>query len=452
MLHSKFSETNYIMSTNLNYSFGSITQLGKQKDFNTDSIIEFSIHDGHVFVVCDGHDGDGGHGALAAKLTSDSIKKYFHNRSYKDINIALTNAVTYANYVVYEQSTKDEKYRNIGSTLAILIYHKNKAHFAYAGDSRIYLHKDEKLKALTLDHVVDRYNPAGSEVNVIIGRNKDIKFGVCKTPIELNENDKFLLCSDGLTDFVTNEEIGTIISNKDTSPDHKTLLLAKKADENDGTDNASIHIVEFDNNHPVPKNKITIDKNFKLILIALFSIIIVGFGGFKGYQYLVKENANKKTEKTETVNTKELDPKQTAVEKKKKNTPEIKPITKKTEEIKAETKPTPVKKEPSAKSEANKPTYYTHKIKFGENLYRIAIRYGVTQKKLIQINGDKAKKLIAGSSLKIPVLAIHIVKKGESYSVISDKYNIKIDAICRTNKITKTQALSEGKKIIIPRK
>ncbi len=68
------------MNTKLNYSFGSITQLGKQQDFNSDAIIEFSILDGHVFVICDGHDGDEGHGALAAKLTADSIKKYFHNR------------------------------------------------------------------------------------------------------------------------------------------------------------------------------------------------------------------------------------------------------------------------------------------------------------------------------------------------------------------------------------
>ncbi len=440
------------MSTTLNYSFGSITQLGNQQDFNSDAIIEFSILDGHVFVVCDGHDGDEGHGALAAKLTADSFKKYFSNRSYKDLNIALTNAVTYANYAVHEQSQKDTKYKNIGSTLAILIYRNNKVYYAYAGDSRIYMHKDNKLKPLTLDHVENKYSPAESKVNILIGPNKDIKFGVCKTPIELKENDKFLLCTDGLTDIVKNEEISTIISDSDTSPDHKALLLAKKADENGGVDNTSIHIIEFDNNHPVPKKSFTLNKNFILIAIAIFTVTILGFGGFKGYQYFINNKSEKPTKIAEQKLQTNSKPVAEVIENKKSITVEKEKIIQEQNTPKTQAKPREEQVKTTAKIASSQAVFYTHKILFGENLYRLAIRYGTTQRKLIEINGDNAKNLIAGSKLKIPVLALHTVKKGESFSIISDKYNIKIDVICRANKISKTQSLAEGKKLIIPKK
>ena len=235
------------MSDKYHLSSGNITHPGLVKEFNSDSILDFTIPDGHVFLVCDGHEGPGGHAALASKLTSESIKKYFYNRSYKDVNHALTNAVTYANYTVYEQSVKEEKYNGIGSTLAIIIYRDNKVYYAYAGDSRIYLYNDQKLQALTRDHVVDPQNVKESEVNVLIGANKDIRFGVSKNPLAVNENDLFLLCTDGLTDALTEDEITEVLSDPNMSPEHKCLILNQRVVDKGGDDNVSIQIIEFVN-------------------------------------------------------------------------------------------------------------------------------------------------------------------------------------------------------------
>ncbi len=91
-----------------------------------------------------------------------------------------------------------------------------------------------------------------------------------------------------------------------------------------------------------------------------------------------------------------------------------------------------------------------HKVGSGENLYRIAIRYGVTQVQLKEINGSKAEKLKAGSNLTIPVKALHTVEQGESYSTLSDKYNVKIDRICTANNISASKPLKPGQKLIIP--
>jgi LysM repeat protein len=70
--------------------------------------------------------------------------------------------------------------------------------------------------------------------------------------------------------------------------------------------------------------------------------------------------------------------------------------------------------------------------------------------KLIEINGDRAKRLVAGTTIKIPVKAIHTVQSGESFSSISDKYKIKIRAICVANKLEKENPLKLGQKLIIP--
>ncbi len=80
----------------------------------------------------------------------------------------------------------------------------------------------------------------------------------------------------------------------------------------------------------------------------------------------------------------------------------------------------------------------------------MGLRYNISQKQLIDINGDKAKKLIAGSIIKIPVKAIHKVKSGESYSTISDKYNVKIKYICFASGIKSGSQLREGQILVIP--
>lgn len=431
------------MSKKINYTFGSMTQLGSEQSFNTDAIIDFPIVEGHVFLVCDGHNGDEGHGALAAKLTAESIKKYFYNKSYKDMLSALTNAVSFANYAVNSQAQKDTKYRNIGATLAILIFKNQKIYYAYAGDSRIYLYKNEQLKALTLDHVEDRYKPSSSEVNVLIGRNKDIKFGVCKTPLQASEDDCFLICTDGLSDVLDNHEIVNIIGDKDTSPDHKALLLVQKVQDKQGKDNVSAYVVEF-SGKTVEHKPQTTKKNTKILLFAILGIVMVlgvifGIKFFKTDDQQEKNQVQVASEKEEIFATEDLAMEDTVSEEVSQPT-ELEP-----EKIEEKVQ---INKEKIADN--TQTVFFQHKIQYGENLYRISLRYGVSQQKIIDLNGELAKKFIAGEKLKIPIKAIHMVKKGESYSILSDKYNVKIESICRANQLDKNQSLSEGAKMLIP--
>ncbi|MBI9068300.1 MAG: LysM peptidoglycan-binding domain-containing protein [Salinivirgaceae bacterium] len=434
------------MNNKISLSFGSKSDAGREKEFNTDSIIDFPILNGHVFVVCDGHDGEHGHGALASRMTVESIKKYFYNKSYKDIQKALTNAVSYANYSLFEQSKKDSKYAGIGSTLAILIYREGKVYYAYAGDSRIYLYKKNSLQVLTRDHVEDVENFKDSEVAILIGKAKDIKFGVCKNPLEVNEEDGFLICTDGLSDYLSIEEITEVVSDENTAAAHKVVQLVEKVNDKGGEDNVSVHILEF--GKPAELEKITKRISVKrLAILAGFFIVIVVVSlsiiKFKD-SFFADNKTNNKISKKEVVKLEKKDVSTT-----------VNPNTEKVveEPVKIKNKKKQVLEETVKKQEVvyiKTPKYYKHHIQFGDNLYRLSLRYNVSQQKIIDINKEKAKNLIAGSYINIPVIDIYTVKTGESYSVISDKFNVKIKLICTANIIDQSQPLKEGQKLIIP--
>ncbi|MDA3893710.1 MAG: LysM peptidoglycan-binding domain-containing protein [Salinivirgaceae bacterium] len=432
------------MNKDLHISIGSITDAGLKKEFNTDTAIEFKILHGNVFIVCDGHDGETGHGALASKLVSESIKKYFYNRSYKDMAKTLTNAITYANIALFEQAQKDGKYNGIASTLAIAIFREGKLYYAYAGDSRIYLYRENKLQALTHDHVEDHENATNAEVKVLLGKTKDIKFGVCKNPLTVAEGDLFLLCTDGLTDQLSEDEIFDIVSDADMAPEHKCIDLIEFTKEKGGSDCTSVQILEFNTAiEPQKKSKKHILKPLLYTILGIIGISALTFGAIKGYEAF-KNRTPKEVVVEKSVINSSHEAKTTS------ETPVAVPV--KTEKQKAQ--PAKVKttkiKEPKVNELKQEPVYYNHKIAYGENLYRLALRYNITQKRLIDINGNKAKNLVAGSRLKIPVKAIHKVKAGESFSVISDKYNVKIKMICQASKISESESLKEGQTLVIP--
>lgn len=438
------------MDKELHISFGNITDTGLVKEFNTDAAIDFKILNGHVFVVCDGHNGVDGHGALASKLVAESIKKYFYNRSYKDIAKALTNAITYANLTLFEQSKKDDKYNGIGSTLAIVIYREGQLFYAYAGDSRIYLYRNNKLQALTQDHVDDPANAVDADVKVLIGKSKDIKFGVCKTPLGVAEDDVFLLCTDGLTDQVPEDELVVVIGDEDKAPEHKCQDLIDLAKEKGGRDCTSIQVIEFSKLVEPKKERKTISlKPIIIGLLILAAIVIITKVGFIGYEAIKNRPAKdlmvehpEFKEDVQEIKTNKLTTDE-KVKQKKLNQ----------EKVSIETKKEPIKttaKKPVVEK-ANGVIYHDHVIKYGENLYRLAIRYNTTQKHLIELNGKKATSLVAGTKLKVPVTAIHVVKMGESFSVISDKYNVKIKLICHATDIVEGTPLKEGQTLIIPK-
>ncbi|MBO7477816.1 MAG: LysM peptidoglycan-binding domain-containing protein [Salinivirgaceae bacterium] len=422
-----------------NINFGSISNLGKVKEHNTDAVIEFPIADGHVFAVCDGHDGVEFGGALAAKITTEEIKRYFFDRSYGNLSNALTNAVSYANYCVYNQSNKEEKYNGIGSTLAILIIQNDEAYYASAGNSRIYIHKDGQIAQITRDHIEN------GEVSVLVGKEKNIKFSVCKNPIQLDGNETFLLCTDGLTNQLSDNEIFEVLNNGDMSSEMKTARLIDMANNAGGADNVSVQVIDFSTMTKKKEPQVSIWRTVAIVSSLL--LFIIGF--YELYKFKVNEGmpVQPMVEQVATPSpvsepTNQVQPteNQTKEQPKAANQANTQSETK-------NTKPEPVSKQVNAVDD-NK--IHIHVVEKGQNLFRIGLRYNVPYAKIEELNGDAAKNLTIGARLKIPVKAIHKITNGETIESIAAKYGNPASDIIKANQLSDGEQLEVGDELIIP--
>lgn len=415
-----------------NINFGSATDAGKVKEHNTDAVIEFPITNGHIFVVCDGHNGAEYGGALAAKITTEEIKRYFQNRTYNNLANALPNAISYANYCVYNQSLKEPRYNGIGSTIAILIIQNDEAYYASAGNSRIYICKSNEIAQITRDHTEN------DKVTVLIGKEKNIKFSVCKNPIQIEGNEKFLLCTDGLTSQLSDNEIFKTLNDNDMSAEFKTAQLIEKANAAGGSDNISAQVIDF-SEYTKKEPRVSIWKSVAIVSTLL--LIIIGI--FELYKNKVNNDVNsqKTNQKTETV---------------------INIKSESTEQIKDNAEPTKNVQQQSTKPE-NQPiiaptpqppmsegTIYLHKVEKGQNLFRIGLRYNVPLNTLEELNGNVASRLTIGSNLKIPVKAIHNVTSGETLQGIATMYGSNEIYIKKANQLAEGQPLQAGQKLVIP--
>lgn len=422
-----------------NINFGSISNLGKVKEHNTDAIIEFPIADGHVFAVCDGHDGVEFGGALAAKITTEEIKRYFFDRSYGNLSNALTNAVSYANYCVYNQSNKEEKYNGIGSTLAILIIQNDEAYYASAGNSRIYIHKNGQIAQITRDHIEN------GEVSVLVGKEKNIKFSVCKNPIQLDGNETFLLCTDGLTNQLSDNEIFDVLNNSDMSSEMKTARLIDMANNAGGTDNVSVQVIDFSTMTKKKEPQVSIWRTVAIVSSLL--LFIIGF--YEIYKYKVNEGMPvKPTVEEVTAPTPEVESEskqQTTDNQSQKTVNAENPAA--NQETVQNTPPEPTSKQAKPVDD-NK--IHIHIVEKGQNLFRIGLRYNVPYAKIEELNGDVAKNLTIGARLKIPVKAIHKIANGETIESIAAQYGNPASDLIKANQLADGEQLEVGDELVIP--
>lgn len=206
-------------------------------------------------------DGMGGHNAgevaslKAAESMCGSLSLLKEAATVKEICAALRAAISSANHTVYALSHHNKSYSGMGTTLSCFVLTDSALIYAHVGDSRLY-RKRKKLEQLTEDHSLRHIMLANEEQpstelptqmfrNVItraIGTHPYVipDIGV----IPLQEGDIYMLCSDGLTDFVSEEVIEAIL-NAHTSLEHIAHELIKSALEKGGNDNITVLLVKI---------------------------------------------------------------------------------------------------------------------------------------------------------------------------------------------------------------
>ena len=206
---------------------GNVTDPGRVRPENQDYMGYYETHLGHLFIVCDGMGGEVG-GRQASQMGVEAIARVFQlSNSQADVRHVLTTALEVANREIFEAGRAHPELKGMGTTCAIGVVNGNQAHIAHVGDSRVYLIRDGNALLLTRDHsfvqeMMDDGKISASEAqdhpdrNIItraLGIKPEVEAEVLTEAIHIEEDDRLLLCSDGLTNLVGDEEIAEIARN-----------------------------------------------------------------------------------------------------------------------------------------------------------------------------------------------------------------------------------------------
>ncbi|MBO4213419.1 MAG: Stp1/IreP family PP2C-type Ser/Thr phosphatase [Lachnospiraceae bacterium] len=233
-----------------------LTDKGLERQENQDCYYTSELPVGNLpnlFIVADGMGGHAG-GKLASETAMKSFVKSVQKSTLEDPDEILTNAVKKANDDVIKKAKKVEL-EGMGTTLVAATIIDGELHVANVGDSRLYLITAAEVKQITKDHsLVEEMVRMGElepskartheKKNVItraIGVADEVKADIFK--VKLKEEQTILLCTDGLTNMVTDDSIRkVIVSQRDVIEKAETLII--EANKNGGKDNITVVVIE----------------------------------------------------------------------------------------------------------------------------------------------------------------------------------------------------------------
>ncbi|MFQ5510284.1 MAG: Stp1/IreP family PP2C-type Ser/Thr phosphatase [Candidatus Krumholzibacteriia bacterium] len=212
---------------------------------------------GSLYVVADGMGGHRG-GEIASKLAVDTIISWYYASESDDAIEALRQSFIKANDVIHRKSIADVELFGMGTTCTTMVLKQGDAFFAHVGDSRAYVLRGGKLKQVTEDHSLvgemvrsgilsdeDAQNhPKRNVITRSLGTQEELATDFPSSPYKTADGDVFLLCSDGLTTMVTDDEVEAIL--KANSPRKACKELVELANKKGGKDNVTVQIVKID--------------------------------------------------------------------------------------------------------------------------------------------------------------------------------------------------------------
>ena len=237
------------------------SDVGKARDMNEDFYYIANNEDFlKLYILADGMGGYNG-GEIASRLATSSVKSYiesnFNEIEHTKENIAdlIKNAIEYANMVVYEKSKESEELENMGTTLEVCLIYNNKVFIGHIGDSRIYRIRKNIIRKLTQDHsyvqeLVNDGTITKEEAVHHPKKNMLMKALGCTPFIEPDitikgflKDDIIVICSDGLTNMINEQEIYNIIVQDVTN---SSTNLVNRANELGGYDNITVLVIYND--------------------------------------------------------------------------------------------------------------------------------------------------------------------------------------------------------------
>ena len=235
----------------------SITDIGKRRSANQDFVYASDQPVGNLSNMLIVADGMGGHNAgdLASRYTVESMVDYIEKAVEKRPIPLLAEAIHHANELVVEKAKSDKALEGMGTTVVAATVQENYLYVANVGDSRLYL-IDQEIEQITRDHSLveemirvgelqrkdAKSHPDRNIITRAVGVRTPVKIDFFD--IKLEPGDVILLCSDGLTNMVEDEDILRIVK-KSSSLKEVAQRLVTEANKNGGKDNISVVLAEF---------------------------------------------------------------------------------------------------------------------------------------------------------------------------------------------------------------
>jgi protein phosphatase len=242
------------------------TDTGRVREHNEDTIATDS--DVGLLVLADGM---GGYNAgevasgIAVKTITNLVREGLGREDLASIDrstgltrpsIVLRDAITRANKIIYQTARSQAECEGMGTTVVAALFYDNRISIAHVGDSRLYRQRGSQIAQVTMDHsllqeLVDRgfYSPEEAQraanknyVTRALGVEPQVEVEVQEHPVD--KGDIFILCSDGLSDMVEDEDIRLTISTFGANLDTVAKQLIQLANENGGRDNVSVVLAQ----------------------------------------------------------------------------------------------------------------------------------------------------------------------------------------------------------------
>lgn len=245
-----------------------LTDVGLQRDHNEDTFVVLPDYD--LFIVADGM---GGHkaGDVASSMASESIAEFFQrsagenstwpfpfDSALSEGENRLSTAIRLANRQIFEHSLKSNEFRGMGTTLvgALFSGSARKMYIGHVGDSRAYRVRSGRIEQLTTDHsLINDYLKVMPDMPE--SERREVPKNVITRALGMNDSvvvdllahdtlpgDIFVLCSDGLSGMVTDEEIERL-TVEHLEPGEACLALTALANEHGGEDNITAVVVRI---------------------------------------------------------------------------------------------------------------------------------------------------------------------------------------------------------------
>jgi len=280
-------------------SAAAATDIGMVREGNEDSYLV----DEPLFAVADGMGGHRG-GEVASQLALETVEKLFRKGTGD-----LAEQVQEANRAVFERSVEDRQVAGMGTTLTAALVEGDRIRLAHVGDSRAYLLRDGELRRLTEDHTlvhrmvtegeISEEEAEGHPQRSVLTRalGVDMFVDVDDDVVQVRSGDRLLLCTDGLTGMVSEDEIKEVLQDV-ADPSEAAERLVRAANEAGGVDNTTVVILDFSDDGQgheaqpeasggasvrAPRGRAFPSKRAAIWVGAAVAVIVLGLVGLRVY-------------------------------------------------------------------------------------------------------------------------------------------------------------------------